>query len=127
MLLVMVGCTSQPSNVDNNCGFISAYLKPPKSAQLYRALVTHIDGKPVVSQPNYRLRPGSYELTVVELVHAPGMDVSVFSRKAKQYKVELKAGQRQHLAAKYVAGVQDEDFWHPEIWQIEQAVCVLTE
>ncbi|MGI2259148.1 hypothetical protein [Shewanella sp. GXUN23E] len=123
-ILGLSGCASEAPAADD-CGRLSEYLVPPASGQLYRALITHIDGKPVISKPNYILAPGRYELTMVELIHAPGMDVPLTARKTKTLSVNLQAGEQLHLAAKYRADRQDEGFWEPVIWQTDKAQCRL--
>ncbi|MCL2912876.1 hypothetical protein L2725_03635 [Shewanella corallii] len=124
MAAVLAGCASEPKQAED-CGRFSAYLEPPASENLYRALVTHIDGKPVISQPNYKLAPGRYTLTLVELIHAPGMDVPLNARKTKTLSLDLKTGERLHLAAKYLPEGQGEGFWEPVVWQTDKARCVL--
>ncbi|MCF1429042.1 MAG: hypothetical protein LPD71_08950 [Shewanella sp.] len=120
--LGLAGCASRPPKADD-CGRLSEYLVPPVSEQLYRALVTHINGKPVISQPNYILAPGHYELTMVELIHAPGMEAPLTARKTKTLAVNLKAGEQLHLAAKYYADQRNEGFWEPVVWQTDKAQC----
>lgn len=124
LLALLGGCASEPE-ITQDCGRLSAYLEPPKSDKLYRALVTHIDGRPVISQPNYKLAPGDYQLTVVELIHAPGMDVPLTARKSKTFNVSLAAGKRMHLAAEYLPEGEGEGFWQPVVWQIDDARCTL--
>lgn len=55
---LLSGCASSPED-DLSCGTVSGYLQPDASTHWYRVVVTHLNGKPVVSKPNYQLAPGN--------------------------------------------------------------------
>lgn len=123
---LLAGCSS--NDIDPAaCGWVSGYQDPPANERLYRAVVTHLNGKPVLSRPNYQLAPGEYEFTFVELINAADLRVSPQAHQAKTLKVTVAAGNRYHFAARYKDDRRylgkDPDFWEPVIWQTEAAEC----
>lgn len=124
------GCASQP-DPRRYCGTVSGYLEPNSDQNLYRAVVTHLNDKPVVSQPNYQLSPGTYTFTLAELISSPALKVKLAARTPKVLSVTVKANRRYHFAAKFntdkiYRGI-DTGFWQPEIWRQEDDECELPE
>ena len=126
LISLLAGCASQPDASDE-CGTVSSFLAPEPEQGVYRAVVTHLDGKPVISQPNYRLVVGEHRFTLAELIDAPELEVSLAARTTKELIVNVKANTRYHLAAKFnrdkVYKANDSGFWQPEVWQQESFEC----
>lgn len=124
--VILHGCASSPDDTVA-CGTVSSYLAPDNSAQLYRVVVTHLDGVPVISRPNYRLTPGKHEFTVAELINAPELKVSLAARKVKVLTVDVSAEQRYHIAAQFntdrIYIGQNTGYWQPIVWQTEPHQC----
>nr|WP_315903058.1 hypothetical protein [Shewanella sp. KJ10-1] len=55
--VILHGCASSPDDTVA-CGTVSSYLAPDNSAQLYRVVVTHLDGVPVILTAQLPLNPG---------------------------------------------------------------------
>ncbi|QIR13856.1 hypothetical protein [Shewanella aestuarii] len=123
--MLLSSCASSPDVIE--CGTVSAYIKPNPEQYLYRLVVTHLDGKPVISRPNYRLSPGQHEFTVVELINSPELKVSLAARTTKVLTVNVEANQRYHIAAqmntdKIYTG-RNQKFWQPVVFQQESYQC----
>ena len=127
--LVLNGCASSPDKMVK-CGTVSSYLEPDNSASLYRVVVTHLDGVPVISRPNYQLLPGEHEFTVAELINSPALKVSLSARKAKVFSMKVEAQQRYHIAAQFNTDKiyigQNQGYWQPVVWQTESHQCEMT-
>lgn len=125
-VVMLGGCASQ-IDTSGQCGWVSGYQDPPETERLYRAIVTHLNGKPVISRPNYQLAPGSYEFTFVELVDALDLHVAPEAHQKKTLTLEVAAQTRYHFAARYKDDKRyfgkDPDFWEPVIWLTEAAEC----
>ncbi len=126
LLILLSGCASQPDK-GLECGFVSGYLEPDQQDDLYRAVVTHLDGKPVISKPNYQLSPGEYRFTFAELISAPSLKVKLAARTPKELLVKVEANRRYHFAAKFNTDKRyrgnDDGFWQPMIWLEEPTEC----
>jgi hypothetical protein len=124
--LALSGCASSPDEMVE-CGTVSSYLAPDNTANLYRVVVTHLDGVPVISRPNYLLSPGKHDFTVAELINSPELKVSLSARKVKVFSVNVEADQRYHIAAQFhidkIYIGQNPDYWQPMIWQTESHQC----
>ncbi|WP_076542985.1 hypothetical protein [Shewanella sp. UCD-KL21] len=126
MLGLLQGCAS---SVDEQsiCGTVASYITPPTSQNLYRVVVTHLDGKPVLSRPYYKLTAGKHEFTVAELIESPELKVKLAARKPKSISVDVKAHLRLHLAAEFnqdkIYTGLNSDYWQPVIWQQEPHEC----
>ncbi|MGL5390910.1 MAG: hypothetical protein ACRDA8_05910, partial [Shewanella sp.] len=48
--LGLAGCASDPAS-DRSCGTVSGFIQPDAAQHWYRAVVTHLNGQPVVSKP----------------------------------------------------------------------------
>ncbi|AZG72556.1 hypothetical protein [Shewanella livingstonensis] len=124
--LVLPGCASSPDEMVE-CGTVSSYLAPDNSANLYRVVVTHLDGVAVISRPNYLLSPGKHDFTVAELINSPELKVSLSARKVKVFSVNIEADQRYHIAAQFNTDKiyigQNQGYWQPIIWQTESHQC----
>ncbi|QYJ76409.1 MULTISPECIES: hypothetical protein [Shewanella] len=129
ILSLSAGLTACASNVEdvNQCGWVSGYQDPPEAERLYRAVVTDVNGTPVISRPNYQLAPGRYEFSLVELIDAPDLKVTPDAHQRKTLTIEVAAGMRYHFAARYKDDRRyfgnNPDFWEPVIWQSEAAEC----
>ncbi len=126
--VLLSGCASQPDS-GFECGIVSGYLDPEPQHDLYRAVVTHLDGKPVISKPNYRLPPGEYTFTFAELISAPSLKVKLAARTPKALVVKVEANRRYHFAAQFNTDKRyrgnDKGFWQPVIWLEEPQECEL--
>jgi len=124
--LALAGCASSPDEM-LECGTVSSYLVPDNSANLYRVVVTHLDGVPVISRPNYQLTPGKHEFTVAELINAPELKVLLAARKVKVLSVDVSADQRYHIGAQFntdrIYVGQNQGYWQPVVWQTESHQC----
>ena len=125
-IAILQGCASSPDDIAA-CGTVSSYLAPDNSAQLYRVVVTHLDGVPVISRPNYSLSVGKHEFTVAELINAPELKVSLAARKVKVLTVDVSADQRYHIAAQFntdrIYIGSNQGYWQPIVWQTESHEC----
>ncbi|PWF65443.1 hypothetical protein CBX96_02420 [Shewanella sp. BC20] len=123
---LLSGCASSPED-DLSCGTVSGYLQPDASTHWYRVVVTHLNGKPVVSKPNYQLAPGEYEFTVAELIDAPSLGVSLSARTPKTFKLKVEGHQRYHIGALFHTDKRymgkDTNYWEPGVWQQENHEC----
>lgn len=124
--VILSGCTSLPDD-RLRCGTVSGYLQPDASTHWYRVVVTHLNGQPVVSKPNYQLAPGEYEFTVAELIDATSLGVSLSARLPKTFKLTVEGYQRYHIGAlfhtdKHYMG-KDTNYWEPGVWLQEVHEC----
>ncbi|CAM3251218.1 hypothetical protein SHVI106290_03840 [Shewanella violacea] len=128
MFMLLSGCASQ-SDRGLECGVVSGYLDPDLSQDLYRAVVTHLDGKPVISKPNYYLSTGEHTFTFAELISAPSLKVKLAARMPKDLVIRVEANRRYHFAAKFNTNKNyrgnDSKFWQPVIWLEEAHECEL--
>ena len=128
VLFILSGCASGPDE-SNTCGTVSGYLMPDSHDGFYRVVVTHLNGKAVISRPNYQLSPGQYEFTLAELIDSPRLKVKLAARQTKTLSVEVEADQRYHLAAKFnqdrIYRGLDSDYWQPVVWKQEAEQCEL--
>ncbi|MCG9714858.1 hypothetical protein L1D40_00095 [Shewanella insulae] len=125
-LSMLSGCASGPDN-ESLCATVSGYQMPDESQGLYRAVVTHLNGKPVISRPNYRLAPGEYQFTLAELIDSPRLKVKLAARQTKTLTLHIEANQRYHLAAQFnrdkIYRGLDSDYWQPVVWAQEPHEC----
>lgn len=129
LLLSLQGCASSDDGLDG-CGTVSGFLDPDSQQNLYRVVVTHLNGNPVISRPNYVLSVGEYEFTVAELIESPELKVSLSARQPKTILINVEANQRYHLAAelnvdKIYIGTSTK-YWQPVVWMNEPHECKLT-
>ena len=121
----LAGCASVDDNLA--CATVSDYLAPDIEQGYYRVVVTHLNDKPVISRPNYQLSPGEYRFTVVELIDDPRLKVALAARTPKVLTVNVAAGQRYHLAAKFNTDKgyfgRDTLYWQPEVFLQEAHEC----
>lgn len=124
---LLVGCSSSPDVDPLSCGYVSGYLQPDAKTHWYRAVVTHLNGKAIVSKPNYQLAPGSYEFTVAELIDAPALKVALAARTPKVMTVNVESNQRYHIGALFHTDKRymgkDTDYWEPGVWLQETHEC----
>ncbi|MCE9679161.1 hypothetical protein LZP69_08235 [Shewanella sp. AS1] len=127
LFTLLSGCATSPDEM--HCGTVSGYLEPDRSQGLYRAVVTHLDGTPVISRPNYQLPPGKYEFTLAELIDSETLEVKLAARKTKVLVIQVEAGQQYHFAAKFnqdkIYRGLETDYWQPVIWQQAFHECEL--
>ncbi|MCG9697251.1 hypothetical protein [Shewanella sp. Isolate11] len=128
VLLVLSGCASGPDE-QQPCGTVSGYLMPDMTQGLYRAVVTHLNGTPVISRPNYQLAPGNYQFTLAELIDSPELKVKLAARQTKTIDIKVEVNQRYHLAAEFnqdrVYRGLDTEYWQPKVWKQESHECNL--
>ena len=127
-LALVSGCSSVP-DTQNQCGTVSDYLAPNMDEGFYRVVVTHLDGVPVISRPNYELAPGRYQFTVAELIDSPRLKVKLAARAPKILTIDVKSNQRYHIGAQFnqdkVYRGLNSDYWQPVVWSQEQHECEL--
>lgn len=127
-LLVMLtaGCSSTDVAVPT-CGTISAYLPTDRANNIYPAVITHLDGKPVISMPNFVVPPGKHTLTMAALIDSPKLKVKLAARTEKTLEVNVVAEQQYHVAAQFntdkVYYGMDSHYWQPVIWQQDELQC----
>ena len=128
LVLLVSGCATQPDTA-NQCGIVATYMEPNHDADIYRVVVTHLDGKPVISKPYYRLSVGKHTFTLAELIDAPNLKVKLSARIPKELTVNVAHNERYHIGAKFnvdkVYRGNDKGFWQPEVWQQEPHDCEL--
>lgn len=126
LCLFLSSCASSPEET-LSCGTVSGYLKPDAKTHWYRVVVTHLNGKAVVSKPNYQLAPGDYEFTVAELIDDPSLGVSLSARTPKVFKLTVERDQRYHIGALFHTDKRymgkDSSYWEPGVWQQEDHEC----
>lgn len=127
--MVLLSSCSSSSPQGAQCGTVSGFLNPDGVDNVYRAVVTHLNGKPVISRPNYILPEGSHAFTVAELISSPKLNVSAKYRGVKTITIEVTANTRYHLAAQFntdkIYTSTDSDYWQPIVWQTEAHTCEL--
>ncbi len=125
--VLLTGCSSSPDDT-LSCGTVSGYLPPDAKNHWYRVVVTHLDGRAVVSKPNYQLAPGEYEFTVAELIDDPSLGVSLSARTPKTFKLQVDSQQRYHIGALFHTDKRymgkDTNYWEPGVWQQENHECL---
>jgi hypothetical protein len=126
ILLLLSGCASGPDE-SNRCGTVAGYLMPDNENGYYRVVVTHLNGRAVISRPNYQLAPGKYEFTLAELIDSPRLKVKLAARQTKTLSIDVKRDQRYHLAAKFnqdrIYRGLDTDYWQAVVWTQESHQC----
>ncbi|MCL1127179.1 hypothetical protein [Shewanella surugensis] len=126
--VLLSACSSHPENL-RQCGTVSGYLEPDSHANLYRVVVTHLNGKPVISKPNYWLKPGHYQFTLAELIDNPRLKVALSARKTKKLDIDVVTNEQYHLAAQFNIDRQytgnNSGYWEPVIWKKETLACEL--
>ncbi|MFQ6371189.1 hypothetical protein [Shewanella sp. YIC-542] len=126
--LMLGACASSPDE-SNTCGLVSTYAKATPDDGAYRLVVTHVDGKPVISKPFYQLSPGEHTFRVSELIDAPELKVRLAARVAKDIKVTVQAEQHYQLVAKFNTDRQysgdDTAYWQPQIRVLGAVACEL--
>lgn len=131
MLLGLLSACASSVDEAAKCGTVSGFLEPDREADFYRVVVTHLDGKPVISKPNYQLIPGEYRFTLAELIDAPSLRVALAARTPKELNLRVEAGTRYHLAAKFNTDKgyfgKDTGYWQPVVWQQEAHECHVDE
>ncbi|MBE8167589.1 MAG: hypothetical protein HAW66_04405 [Shewanella sp.] len=123
-LLLLAGC----ANFSNNeCAAIASYVVPDEQQDLYPAMITHIDGKPVIAQAYYSVSLGRHKVTIAELVSAPSLVVSLKYRVPKTIELDVLGGNRYHLAAQFDSEMhqpaENDNFWRPIMWKKEPFSC----
>lgn len=118
----LTACTSSLSS-RSDCAKVAVYPQPNLDEDLFPVVMTHLDGQAMLVQPSYQLSPGKHNLTLVELISAPTLNLSIAMRSTKKLTVELESGRGYYLAAKYLPQGKNEDFWQPVIWKQEAVHC----
>ncbi|QBF82137.1 hypothetical protein EXU30_05030 [Shewanella maritima] len=123
--LLLTSCASQVEYAP--CGVVAAFKNPAGEDSYYRAVVTHLNGMPVISRPYYILPVGEYEFTLAELISAPQLKVSLSARGTKTVTVIVEDDTRYHLAAKFktdkIYAGKNSDYWQAVVWQQESYQC----
>ncbi|WP_110456464.1 hypothetical protein [Shewanella algidipiscicola] len=126
LVLLLSACASGPDN-SAQCGTVSGYLVPDREDELYRVVVTHLNGQAVISKPNYQLAPGVNEFTVAELIDSPQLKVKLAARGTKTLTIDVKPNRRYHLGARFnqdkVYRGLDSDYWQPIVWSEDAHQC----
>ncbi|MBY6187043.1 hypothetical protein KUV89_10445 [Marinobacter hydrocarbonoclasticus] len=124
--LMLAGCASQ-SDVGKPCGELSTFYQPPETQSLFKVVVTRINDDNVVSKPNYQLAPGTYQIRLVELIDDPRLSVSLRNRGYKELTLEVAAGTRYHLAARFNSDKRfnsmEREYWDPVVWRESAVEC----
>lgn len=128
MTVLFSGCSSKPENL-GLCGTVSGYLEPDRQENLYRVVVTHLNGTPVISKPNYWLKPGHYQFTLAELIDNPKLKVALSARKTKTLNIDVVTNEQYHLAAQFNTDRQysgnNSGYWEPIVWKKDVLTCEL--
>ncbi|MBM7071570.1 hypothetical protein JQC92_05885 [Shewanella sp. 202IG2-18] len=126
-LTILTGCSS--TQLEQSCSSVASYLIPPESKNLYPAMITHIDGKPVLAQAFYKLSVGLHTITIAELVSAPSLIVPLKFRGTKTLTISMDEDKRYHLAAlfnpKLTMPAKSSGFWKPDVWKKESFTCLI--
>ncbi|MBQ4889960.1 hypothetical protein J8L86_08920 [Shewanella sp. MMG014] len=130
MLALLQGCASS-SDDEFMCGSVASYITPPTADNLYRVVVTHLDGQAVISRPYYKLTAGKHTFTLAELIESPELKVKLAARQTKKLDIVVEREQRYHLAAelkvdKTYTGLNS-DYWQPVVWKQAPYECVFTD
>lgn len=118
--------------MENACGRISVFFRPPEARDLFPAFVNKIDDKNVISSRNtFRLPPGKHVIKIHELIIDPFLMGRRHTRqKSKTIEIDVKPNFTYHLAAKFLREyatktIREEGFWEPVVWKVSQDKCEL--
>ncbi|KFZ38222.1 hypothetical protein HR45_06925 [Shewanella mangrovi] len=127
---LLSSCASAPED-SNACGVVSTYLTAELENHYFPLVVTDVDGKPVISKPNYPLAVGQHTFTVSELIDDQTLQVRLAARVPKVITVDVAANTRYQLMAQFNVDKQyrgnDQSYWQPVIRSDEYHECQLTQ
>ena len=116
--------------MENACGRVSVFFRPPEARYLYPAYFNKIDDKRVnYSKNTFRLSPGKHVIEINELIISsfkmiPGRKTT--REYSKTIEIDVKPNFTYHLAAKFLReDSTKESFWEPVIWKETQGKCEL--
>ncbi|QSX35420.1 hypothetical protein JYB87_06015 [Shewanella avicenniae] len=126
--LLLTSCASAPDD-GSGCGVVSTYLPSDPANHYFPLVVTDLDGKPVISKPNYPLAIGQHTFRVSELIDDETLQVRLAARVPKEITVMVEADTRYQLMAQFNVDKQyrgnDQSYWQPMIRSQEYHECQL--
>ncbi|WP_417761013.1 hypothetical protein [Shewanella sp.] len=127
---LLSACASAPEE-EVSCGIVSTYLPAAPAEHYFPLVVTSVDGKAVISKPNYLLPVGEHTFTVSELINDETLQVRLAARVPKTITVDVVADMRYQLMAQFNVDKQyrgnDQTFWQPVIRSQAYHECELAE
>jgi len=115
----------------NECGTIVLYEKPPRTKNIYHAVINTIDDQVVSPKAmRFALSPGKHTIKVIENIQ----DNSLTRRRGemKNYKLitfEVKANEKYSLGAKFHRNKRSKlktgEYWDPIVWKSSEKSCSL--
>ena len=117
--------------MENACGRISVFFRPPEARYLFPVYVNKIDDKNVISSRNtFRLPPGKHVIKINELIIDPFLKFltrrKTIRQKSKTIEIDVKPDITYHLAAKFLReNATKEEFWEAVVWKESQDKCEL--
>ncbi len=125
---LLSACASAPEE-QASCGVVSTFLPAAPNEHYFPLVVTSVDGKSVISKPNYLLPVGEHSFTVSELINDETLQVRLAARVPKTIVVNVAADTRYQLMAQFNVDKQyrgnDQNFWQPVIRSQEYHECEL--
>ncbi|QDF67810.1 hypothetical protein FJQ87_14990 [Shewanella sp. SNU WT4] len=115
LLVLMTGCVNPNRNL--TCAAL-ANTPAPQAEGHYSVVVTHINGKPVVSAPIFYLAPGTYNLTIM-MPHETVVRGYKHMPVSHELSVHLLADHRYQLGGVLAS----KGVWHGDIWQTLAEPC----
>lgn len=116
--------------MENACGRISVFFRPPEARDLFPVYVDKIDDKNVISSRNtYRLPIGKHVIKIHELITDPFLRRGKTTwQKSKTIEIDVKPNFTYHLAAQFLREratetIREEGFWEPVVWKESQEKC----
>jgi hypothetical protein len=126
----------QTAGDGSTCGRISVFGTPPRSRQLFNAVLLEVDGETAgpSGQTSFRVSPGRHTLKVAESIDNIELSSIANSQRAKSrgrthktFEIVVEPGITYDLAARLVperrSSILDGRYWMPEIWQERSESC----
>lgn len=125
LISILLGCTTTPEQ-KVECGMASFYMPIPKDKDLYRFVVTHLDGESTLSKPIFYLTSGQHIFTGMELIDSPLLDVPISARTPKKLIINVNLDHEYHIAAKFIPHYASDDaYWTPVVWKENKKICTM--
>ncbi len=106
------------------CGRVSVFQQPPTLHDLYPAVISSIDGKPVHdSSAIIKLTAGDYTLGVSELISANDYQRPRQASREKLIEITLPENMTLQLAAYYSSSSSAASEWRPKVWKRRSQPC----
>lgn len=126
--VLLSSCASAPDD-SHACGVVSTYLAAEPDNHYFPLVVTDLDGKAVISKPNYQLPVGKHTFTVSELINDESLHVRLAARVPKTITVNVEPNTRYQIMAQFNVDKNyrgnDQGYWQPVVRSQEAHECEL--